>query len=1211
MTILGLISSLLLAGLLSFNHGFQVIGLLIGRDMHNKTSASLHGIQLFSVLIVVVAFASFPRRPDIYHKEQLVDQQKAVSLLSLLSFSWNLNIFKAAEERQLGTADLPRLEFITRSENIQQNFTQNKKPGRFWQQLLRFNARNLARQWALALLIAILSIFPQIVLYNFLSEIEKGTQHSPKDPMLLVWALALFLTQALQVGATNWLKWVTESMMDIPLESLVQTLVFAKALKQYDTVSPGQDGNGQPDAMLKPKKKKDGEKGQSAYNLLKVDSDLPMAAFKLALASAFLIRLMGWLPVLSGLTAASLAIPLNLHLSRKQRDQNFGLMRVRDFKAHLLAEALLGMRQIRYSALEDFWEDKILAGREDELKQYWRVALGKCLIFFTVNIAPLLLASVTFTVYVWQQGSHIKASVIFTALGLFDQLDDAVSLLRKVQINLLEAWASVSRLDKYFGRLDKQEVTKPGSLIAFEDATVAWPRPEDTDEVGDAQASPRGAHSMLKDINVRFPPGELGVIAGKTGSGKSLLLAAILGEVKLIAGDIYVPSAPEPSDDENVRDQNWIIPSLTCFVSQTPWIESGTVRDNILFGLKFNRLRYRKVLCACALEKDLHFLADGDQTEVGPKGVSLSGGQRWRIALARALYSRAGIIVMDNILSAVDTHVSRLIVEEALTGELAVGRTRILATHHVDLVRPYASCLVRLRGGRLKSVVYKASETQNLTPTTAVFEPGSLPWARPDNGASSSSSSTTRVIERRQTGEEKRAVGWVKWDVYKAYYKASGGALNWALGMAVLFVGHGLGIVRTWSLKELAQRAAFVEANSQTSSSAHYHQTYSQLTFGYAADHHMPWTSKLSIRFWISTYALVCFLVGVSQIARDVAFTLIGMRASRKLFQQLTHTILRAPIRWIETVPAGRILNRFTSDMSVVDKPLATPTFTFLQAAVLLMIIVVTCSSVSLSILFFVILLFALYVYIASNFIHVAREVKRLKSVSNSPIYDQFSSVLSGLTTIRAFKRTQSYTDNLYQLIDANSSANWAQQLLKRWMGFRMGMLGAVFVTIVASAVALGGVDAALAGFSLSFAFRYTSALTSLLEAVTALELGFNSCERVLEYIEVERESEQGLDAPAAWPAEGKIEVENLTASYARHLPPVLSDVNFRVGAGERVGIVGRTGAGKSTLASVLFRLLEPSRGSIRIDGLDISTLKLTQLRKSLVIIPQDPFLFS
>ena len=570
-----------------------------------------------------------------------------------------------------------------------------------------------------------------------------------------------------------------------------------------------------------------------------------MAAFKLALTSAFLVRLMGWLPLLSGLTAASLAIPISVLLSRKNRDQNCDLMQVRDFRVKQLDEALLGMRHIRYLAIEDFWEDKILASRDDELKQYWRVAVVKCLLSFVITIAPLLLASVTFTVYVWQQGSNIKASVIFTALGLFTQLEDTVSLLKKAQIKLLEAWASLLRLDEYFGRPDKQVSTKPGSLIVFKDATVAWPRPEDTDEVGAVQAPPRGPQSMLKDINLSFPPGELSVISGKTGSGKSLLLAAILGEVKLIAGDIFVPPVLEPNNDENIPDQDWIIPSLTSFVSQTPWIESGTVRDNILFGLQFNQLRYQRVLRACALERDLQILADGDQTEVGPKGVSLSGGQRGRIALARALYSRAGIIVMDNILSDLDTHVSRLIVEEALTGDLAIGRTRILATHHDDLVRPYASYLVRLKDGGLKSAVHKAPESQDM-----ISEPGSMPRARPGKGVAPSSSLTTGVIKRRQTAEEKRAVGWVKWDVYKAYYKASGGALNWALGMAVLFAGHGLLIARPWSLKELAQQAAFVEANTQTPSpTIHPHKSFSQLTLGFAADNHTSWTSKLGLRF--------------------------------------------------------------------------------------------------------------------------------------------------------------------------------------------------------------------------------------------------------------------------------------------------------------------------------------------------------------------------
>lgn len=201
--------------------------------------------------------------------------------------------------------------------------------------------------------------------------------------------------------------------------------------------------------------------------------------------------------------------------------------------------------------------------------------------------------------------------------------------------------------------------------------------------------------------------------------------------------------------------------------------------------------------------------------------------------------------------------------------------------------------------------------------------------------------------------------------------------------------------------------------------------------------------------------------------------------------------------------------------------------------------------------------------------------------------------------------------DRMYALIDDSSKASWMLQLSTRWMAFRMGVLGALFVSVVANAVAFSRVDAAMAGFSLAFALRYTNALTSLLQSLTSVELGFNACERVLEYAEIETEVEGGKDAPAAWPAEGKIEVDNLSVSYSKDLPPVLRNLNFTVGAGERIGIVGRTGAGKSTLAAVLFRLIEPFEGSVYIDNVDISTLKLSHLRSRLAIIPQDPFLFS
>ena len=267
--------------------------------------------------------------------------------------------------------------------------------------------------------------------------------------------------------------------------------------------------------------------------------------------------------------------------------------------------------------------------------------------------------------------------------------------------------------------------------------------------------------------------------------------------------------------------------------------------------------------------------------------------------------------------------------------------------------------------------------------------------------------------------------------------------------------------------------------------------------------------------------------------------------------------------------------------------------------------------SVSVYVIFFGVFLFILYVRVAREYITAAREVKRINSVSHSPIYDQFSSVLFGLSTLPAFDRTKFYMDRMYGLIDNSSKASWMLELSSRWMAFRMGVLGALFVSVVANAVAFSRVNSSVAGFSLAFALRYTNALTSLLQSMTSVELGFNACERVLEYAEIETEPEGGKDAPAAWPTEGGIEVDNLTVRYAEDLPPVLKQLTFNVGAGERIGIVGRTGAGKSTLAAVFFRLLDPVEGSVHIDNIDISTLKLSQLRSRLAIIPQDPFLFS
>ena len=696
------------------------------------------------------------------------------------------------------------------------------------------------------------------------------------------------------------------------------------------------------------------------------NNNFPAALYKLILSGGFLSHLMGWKAVLAGLTAGALMAPISTYMSKQYTAIHFSLMKYRDGKAHLLTEALQGMRQIRYSALEQHWEDKIMKSRNEELAQYWKSAVWSCILVFVINLGPLLLASVAFSVYAWEHGTSIRASVIFTSLGLLEQLEEAIALIPLLQMYMIEAYTSCVRLEKYFNEPDKQPMSTPGESIKFEviiphqlvfslhhktnywalkDVTVAWPKIEDHDDKPEETSSDSAGEnrSMLRDITLDFPDGELSVITGKTGSGKSLLLAAILGEVKLRSGKIYIPSPP-PIDEtlKNIPESEWVVAQLTAFVSQTPWIEGGTVQENITFGLPLVLARYRKVLYASALEKDIELLVDGDQTEVGPKGVTLSGGQRWRVALARALYSRAGTIILDDVLSAVDAHVGRLIVNEALTGDLARGRTVILATHHAELVLPHAAYLVRLADGRLESAQAITNST-DLVLAGASTDHAENENADEDTDRSAERSEDYTATETKPTkpkdDEEQREVGRVKWAVYYEYFMASGGIPYWSVGVFILLISQALNVAQAWSLKELSQQA--VSSSVPEKSPLMYIQREQVFLVPFGSDTVKPYSER-GVAFWLAIYVGIHFVMNIVQVTRVLGYFLVSLKASRVLFKAMTHAILRAPLRWIDTVPAGRILNRFTSDTFVVDRRLATETFTFLRTVMALLVIIGT-----------------------------------------------------------------------------------------------------------------------------------------------------------------------------------------------------------------------------------------------------------------------------
>lgn len=363
---------------------------------------------------------------------------------------------------------------------------------------------------------------------------------------------------------------------------------------------------------------------------------------KFVVSAVFLVNLLGWEPILIGFGVFLIAIPLNIWTSKRFTDAQDDLMKIRDRKLLVLTEALQGIKQIKFSAQEDQWQKRIQDVRSTELNMQWTVFCYDTVLIFCWLLGPILLSAVALAVYATIHGS-LTASVAFTSITIFSSLEFTLAVLPEFIADGLEAWVSICRIDEYLKAPERHQYKTTNDHIAFQGATVAWP--SDTDEKSSSE------RFRLRDINLKIPKGDLTVISGMTGAGKSLLLAAIIGEADLLSGTVKAPRAPLTAQrfDGYATKGNWIIDSSIAYVAQIPWIENATVKQNILFELPYDQGRYNKVLDACALRKDLEILEDGDETDIGFNGVNLSGGQRWRVTLARALYSRAGILVLDDI----------------------------------------------------------------------------------------------------------------------------------------------------------------------------------------------------------------------------------------------------------------------------------------------------------------------------------------------------------------------------------------------------------------------------------------------------------------------------------------------------------------------------------------------------------------------------------
>lgn len=361
---------------------------------------------------------------------------------------------------------------------------------------------------------------------------------------------------------------------------------------------------------------------------------------------------------------------------------------------------------------------------------------------------------------------------------------------------------------------------------------------------------------------------------------------------------------------------------------------------------------------------------------------------------------------------------------------------------------------------------------------------------------------------------------------------------------------------------------------------------------------------------YIGVYAGISFFASLTGTVRFLFIRVASIRSSQALFEKLLSAVLAAPLRWLDTVPVGRVLNRFTSDIYTIDYLLGSDLSELIFWTLQTVAILVASMSISLIVLLPAAILLLASLWLSIMYLKAARQVKRLESVSRTPILEQFTSSLVGLTTIRAFDRSRNYLDIMFDRIDRYSKVSWTLWLLNWWLQLRINVLGTIFSTTVAFLIVKLDISASLAGFAISFLLKYSSSVSSMVRFYANFEMDINAVERVFDYTNIESESLQGNEPPAAWPTQGRMVVDNLVVSYSPELPPVLKNLTFSIESNERVGVVGRTGSGKSTLALALFRFMEPREGRVFIDGLDISRIKLHALRRALAIVPQQPVLF-
>lgn len=1175
----------------------------------------------------------WPKKTSAY--EALVDEEEeecpveTATIFSRLTFSWMTPLMRLGYKQYLTEEDLWGLSPSDKSSTTGQNFEeawQHQKKHKERPNLWFVLFRAYGGPYSLATVFKVINDLaafsqPQLLrfLISFVDSYAEGKTPQPPIKGAAI-AIAMFSVAVLQTGMIHQyfqLAFVTGMRIKAGLASAI----YKKSLKLSNEGRSSKTTGDIVNYMA--------VDAQRLQDLTQFAQQVWSAPFQIIICMVSLYQLVGW-SMLAGIGVMIVMIPINGVIAKLMKRLQKQQMKNKDSRSRLIAEIINNMKSIKLYAWSTAFMNKLNYVRNDlELKNLRRIGAAQAFANFTWSTTPFLVSCLTFTVFVFTQDEPLTTEIVFPALALFNLLTFPLAVLPMVITSIIEASVAVGRLTDYLMAEEIQpdaitigpSVEERGhEVVAIRDGTFSWNRHESKD--------------VLKHVNFTAHKGELTCVVGRVGMGKSSLLQSILGDLWKLEGEVRVNGT-------------------IAYVAQQPWIMNATVKENIIFGHRYDSNFYEKTIKACALLDDFNQLPDGDETVVGERGISLSGGQKARVALARAVYARADIYLLDDCLSAVDSHVGRHIIENVLGPKgLLSSKCRVLATNAISVLTD-ADFICQLRDGAIvesgtfRQLMAMKGGVAELIRTSGQDSSQSSSAASPD--ASGSETSTYIEPENNQDKEEieeaqerlaelapiksgpstgvkirtgsmstlRRASaasfqgprgklhdeedpsaktrqtkehseqGKVKWDVYKEYAKTSN-LVAVTIYLTALIASQTAQIGGSFWLKNWAEMNSKVHANPN-----------------------------------VGMYLGIYFTFGIGSAALSVVQTLIlwifcSIEASRILHERMATAIFRSPMSFFDTTPAGRIMNRFSSDVYRLDEVLArTFNMLFVNLArsgfTLIVISVGTPAFVAL-----IIPLSAFYYWVQRYYLRTSRELKRLDSVSRSPIYAHFQESLGGISTIRAYRQQDRFELENEWRVDWNLRAYFPSISANRWLAVRLEFFGAVIILAAAGFAIISvtnhsGLSAGMVGLAMSYALQITTSLNWIVRQTVEVETNIVSVERVLEYARLPSEAPEiipGHRPPVAWPAHGAVQFHNLSTRYREGLDLVLKNINIDIKSHEKIGVVGRTGAGKSSLTLSLFRLIEPVTGNISIDNLNTSSIGLLDLRRRLAIIPQDAALF-